>query len=236
LPPLAFFPSAAKERLQEVSLPSYACPGQPSLTDNCAPSAVRHLPPPSYTEFITISREIATLETSLVELQTLLHDWKSVPESLSGLSSLADDASQRKSSSSSTTGGPAARDGGGNGSRRSSVADLQSLYRTQLQALYSQVAGSQKFIPMIPGRHVVAETGAFVELNPATYKAKGGVHLFLLDDLVLIAGVKRRPGGDDKKDGSRGGDDGRLVAEKCWQLAEVTVVDVKDSNGTSLIV
>lgn len=158
-----------------------------------------------------------------------------MPESLSGLSSLAaDDASQRKSSSSSTVAGSVnGRDVGGSSSRRSSVADLQSLYRTQLQALYSQVAGSQKFIPMIPGRHVVAETGAFVELNPATYKPKGGVHLFLLDDLVLIAGVKRRPGGDEKKDGGRDGEDGKLVAEKCWQLAEVTVVDVKDSSGAS---
>lgn len=182
----------------------------------------------SYTEFITISREISTLEASLLELQSLLSDWKSVPESLSGLSSYAaDDPALRRSIASSigsSSNVPAS-------TRRSSVADLQSLYRTQLQALYSQVSGSQKFIPLIPGRHVVAETSAFVELNPATYKVKGGVHLFLLDDLVLVAAVKRRTGAEEMKAKKGGESDGKLVAEKCWMLAEVTVVDVKDSGG-----
>lgn len=182
----------------------------------------------SYTEFITISREISTLEASLLELQSLLSDWKAVPESLSGLSSdAADDPALRRSIASSlgsSSNVPAS-------TRRSSIADLQSLYRTQLQALYSQVSGSQKFIPLIPGRHVVAETSAFVELNPATYKVKGGVHLFLLDDLVLVAAVKRRTGAEEMKEKKGGESDGKLLAEKCWMLAEVTVVDVKDSGG-----
>lgn len=145
-------------------------------------------------------------------------------------------------------------------SRRSSVADLQTLYRTQITTLWSSVSGSQKFVPLIPGRHVVAEASTFVELNPATYKVKGAVRIFVLDDLVLVAGIRKsrlgggsisRRGGEGNegggslsarsslngRDGKGGvggetaGREGTLVAERCYVLTEVTVVDAKDSGG-----
>lgn len=44
-------------------------------------------------------------------------------------------------------------------------------------------------------------------------------------------------GGKGKgKEGGEDGREGRLVAEKCWILAEVTVVDVKDSGGLFFLV
>lgn len=109
---------------------------------------------------------------------------------------------------------------------RNSVLDLQQLYRAQLTTLWSTVEGSQKYLPLIPGRHLVFETHNFIELNPATYKAKQSVSLFLLSDLLLIAGRRRtKTAVADEK--ARG----RMVAERCWVLADLVVIDVKDSGG-----
>lgn len=110
------------------------------------------------------------------------------------------------------------------------------MYKVQLTNLWSTVEGSQKYIPLAPGRHLVFETHNFVELNAATYKAKQSVSLFLLNDLLLIAGRRRMKtasmngtGTERDKDRERG----RMVAERCWVLADLVVVDVKDSGGMS---
>lgn len=115
---------------------------------------------------------------------------------------------------------------------RNSVLDLQQVYKSQLTTLWSTVEGSQKYIPIAPGRHLVFETHTFVELNAATYKAKQSVSLFLLNDLLLIAGRRRTktvatPDMGDNKARDRG----RMVAERCWVLADLVVIDVKDSGG-----
>lgn len=114
--------------------------------------------------------------------------------------------------------------------QRNSVADLQTMYKQQLTTLWSTVEGSQKYLPLVPGRHLVFETHEFVELNAATYKAKQSVSMFLLNDLLLIAGRRRMKSvhGDDKEP-----ERGRMVAERCWVLADLVVVDVKDSGGES---
>lgn len=118
---------------------------------------------------------------------------------------------------------------------RNSVLDLQQVYKAQLTTLWSTVEGSQKYLPVAPGRHLVFETHTFVELNAATYKAKQSVSLFLLSDVLLIAGRRRTKtavtpqlSGDDK-----GRERGRMVAERCWVLADLVVIDVKDSGGES---
>lgn len=101
------------------------------------------------------------------------------------------------------------------------------MYKQQLTNLWSTVEGSQKYLPVVPGRHLVFETHEYVELNAATYRAKQSVSMFLLNDLLLIAGRRRvkTAGGDDKERGR-----GRMVAERCWVLADLVVVDVKDSG------
>lgn len=106
------------------------------------------------------------------------------------------------------------------------------MYKTQLTHLWSTVEGSQKYLPLVPGRHLVFETHDFVELNAATYKAKQSVSMFLLNDLLLIAGRRRMKnspalGSGEDKERERG----RMVAERCWVLADLVVVDVKDSGG-----
>jgi hypothetical protein len=113
------------------------------------------------------------------------------------------------------------------------------MYKAQLTNLWSTVEGSQKYIPLAPGRHLVFETHNFVELNAATYKAKQSVSMFLLNDLLLIAGRRRMKsvtaaaGGGNERGKER--ERGRMVAERCWVLADLVVVDVKDSGGKQRI-
>ncbi|EIW66056.1 hypothetical protein TREMEDRAFT_41093 [Tremella mesenterica DSM 1558] len=171
----------------------------------------------NYAEFVTISKEISTLENDMLELKELLAQWKDLPQLMGMESTLAPTLDKNGNLERRRT-------------QRNSVADLQQLYKSQITNLWSTVEGSQKYLPIVPGRHLVFETHNFVELNAATYKAKQSVSLFLLSDLLLIAGRRRLKaaatmGIDDKER-----DRGRMVAERCWVLADLVVVDVKDSG------
>jgi hypothetical protein len=106
--------------------------------------------------------------------------------------------------------------------QRSSVADLRVLYASQLQELHSTIEGSSKFVPATPGRHIICQISDTYSLNPATYKVEYAVHLVLFDGALLVAKRRRR----------RNGERGRLVAERCWMLNEIIIVDVKDTSGT----
>lgn len=170
----------------------------------------------NYAEFVTISKEIGTLENDMLELKDLLAQWKDLPQLMGMEATLAPTLDKNGNLERRRT-------------QRNSVADLQQLYKSQITNLWSTVEGSQKYLPIVPGRHLVFETHHFVELNAATYKAKQSVSLFLLSDLLLIAGRRRTkvaPGGLEDKERDRG----RMVAERCWVLADLVVVDVKDSG------
>lgn len=110
--------------------------------------------------------------------------------------------------------------------QRNSLADLATLYKSQLSALWDGVEGAQKFLPYVPGRHIITESASFIELNSATYKPKQQVHLFLLNDAMLVSVKKRR--------GTGVGGAMRLVAERCFNLSEIVVVDLKDGGGKLL--
>ena len=96
-----------------------------------------------------------------------------------------------------------------------------------MQTLHSQIEGSVKFAPTIAGRHVISETDGIFSLNAATYKVDYTVRFVVLDDLVLVA-KRRNRRGREERDGGRG-EGGKLVAEKCWALSEMLVLDTKDS-------
>ncbi|PKI83108.1 Exo84p [Malassezia vespertilionis] len=156
----------------------------------------------NYAEFITISKEIATLENDMLEFKDLLSEWKQLPQQLKiedplrefGIGSLK-----------------------GN---RSSLVDLEQIYKAQIAALWENIEGSQKFVPYAPNRHLIAETSQFIELNAATYKPKQAVALFLLDSLLLIAVQRRKHYGSQV----------HLVAERAFGLSEIVVVDLKDTK------
>ncbi|PWN52446.1 hypothetical protein IE53DRAFT_367213 [Violaceomyces palustris] len=162
----------------------------------------------NYSEFITISKEIATLENDMLELKELLAEWKQLPQALE-----LDDAVG------ATTLSETFRGKGGRGNRASMI-DLQQIYRAQITSLWEGIEGSQKFLPYVPGRHLIAEASTFTELNAATYKPRQGVALFLLDDLLLVAVRKKRQMSSKV----------RLVAERCFSLGEIVVIDLKDGG------
>ncbi|KAJ7150404.1 exo84 subunit/exocyst complex component [Mycena filopes] len=167
----------------------------------------------NYAEFVMISKEITTLENEMMELKESLSEYKSMPSLLH----IPDPAMTSSSGLSSY--------------RRSSVADLRIMYFNQMQTLHSQIEGSAKFAPTTPGRHVVGEVEGVIALNAATYKPTGKVKFVVLDDAVLVARRRRRAGGGGSgRDGAGGGtSEGKLVAERCWSLNDMLVLDTKDS-------
>lgn len=81
-------------------------------------------------------------------------------------------------------------------------------------------------MPAIPGRHIILEIESSWSLNAATYKVEYAVHFVLLDDLLLVAKRRKR----------RTGEGGKLVAEKCWPINEISLLDMKDTQGVLLFI
>nr|CAG8586633.1 1454_t:CDS:10 [Entrophospora candida] len=108
---------------------------------------------------------------------------------------------------------------------RNNATDIQSIWKAQIQLLWDHVEGAQKLVPLVPGRHIVREFSNFVEINASTNKPKQAVHMFLLNDCLLIAVKKKRQAA--KETSSRV----KLVADRCWSLEDIGVVDVRDGNG-----
>lgn len=153
----------------------------------------------------------------MLELKELLSDYKSMPMTLH-----IPDPTSTSSSMLSTY-------------KRSSIADLRVLYFNQMQTLHATVEGSSKFVPTTPGRHVVGEMENVFSLNAATYKVIGKVKFVLLDDAVLVARRRRRnAGATSGEGGSSTVNEGKLVAERCWPLNEMLVLDTKDSPSEYL--
>lgn len=125
--------------------------------------------------------------------------------------------------------------GAARGRKRSSIANLEALWNAQLHALWKNVEGSQKFLPAIPGRHVVHETGYWMELDAATWKSKRPAHLFLLNDHLLVATKKKKQrvdpntlvNGDATEKSSA-----KLLADRCWPLQEIDIIDITASGGS----
>ena len=177
------------------------------------------------TQFIKISKEAEKLKGEMRTLRGLMAE---VTTSLSQASISAGAPEPR-----------AALDDGARArarkqANRSSVANLEAMWNTQLQALWKNVEGSQKFLPAIPGRHVVLEQSTWIELDPATWKPGRKAHLFLLNDHLMVAQRRKRridpnalANGDAAQKSSS-----RTVADKCWPLQDIDIIDLA-STGRS---
>jgi len=164
----------------------------------------------NYGAFVAMSKDIATLENEMLELKSVLEEFKTLPNDLDmGLGMTTE----------SNLSGEAKRK-----AARNSVADVNALYRNQLELLWETVEGSQKFLPIQPGRHILSESKSFVELNPITYQPKQAVHLVLLDDSILIAVQKQSHSATGKA---------KLMAEKCFNLAQISIVGLDDGPDLS---
>lgn len=163
------------------------------------------------TQFIKISKEADKLKGEMRMLRTLMSELTgAIGQATTAGGSGADAAKARRIAN------------------RSSVANLEALWNSHLQTLWKRVEGSQKYLPAIPGRHIVYESSRWVELNAATWKPRRRVHLIMLNDHLLVAADKKRPEGT-----TNGKDNNRdklapqpLVAIRCWPLEDVNMVDL----------
>lgn len=110
---------------------------------------------------------------------------------------------------------------------RSSVFVLEKMWVTELQSLFKHVDGASKYIQAIPGRHVLAESGRWYEINVGTWKATKTTHLFILNDLVLVASKKA-------SSGQESGSSKKLQAVHCWPLYEVKISQITPPHGSGL--
>ncbi|KAJ6090035.1 hypothetical protein N7467_005251 [Penicillium canescens] len=170
------------------------------------------------TQFIKISKEaeklkdeMRTLRTLMAELTTALGQ-TSVGNTPNPMSPVEDSFPKRNAN-------------------RSSVANLESMWSVQLQTLWKTVEGSQKFLPAVPGRHIVLETGNWAELDSATWKPRRPVHLVLLNDHLLVA-AKKRKRVEQSHPHHRGPVPTKLVAEDCWPLQDIDMIDLGANLGT----
>ncbi|CAI4059821.1 hypothetical protein SUVZ_04G3150 [Saccharomyces uvarum] len=93
---------------------------------------------------------------------------------------------------------------------RSSVFILEKLWDTELDQLFKNVEGAQKFINSTKGRHILMNSANWMELNITTGKLLQMVQIFILNDLVLIADKSR----DKQND---------FAVSQCYPLKDVTV-------------
>ncbi|KAJ1653943.1 exocyst complex component exo84 [Dispira simplex] len=177
----------------------------------------------TYPEFIEISKELMKLETDMFLVKDLLSEMKVIGEDL------LSNASQNAPANSTETGGVALSSTAATAklqrrrTLRSSVADQQALFHAQMTSLWNTVEDSQKFLPFHPNRHVVTEYHGLKELNPTTYQYKQTVSLILLNDSLLVAARRKRAKTAKPV----------LVADKCWPLNGITVVDLRDTRDLS---
>lgn len=170
------------------------------------------------TQFIKISKEAEKLKGEIDTLRGLMSELTGAlgqanPSTLNGIKSPT----------------PSERTSARKNANRSSVANLESMWNVQLQTLWKTVERSQKFLPAIPGRHIVLETPHWVELDSATWKPKRPVHIVLLNDHLLVASKKRKR--MDPNNPQQGPAPTKLVAEECWSLQEIDLIDLGANLG-----
>jgi hypothetical protein len=185
------------------------------------------------TQFIKISKEADKLKSEMRGLRTLMGELTSAlgHATSAGGAGLSDTGSvlhmaDRKRAN------------------RSSVANLEAMWTSHLQTLWKRVEGSQKYLPALPGRHIILESQRWVELNAATWKPRRRVALVLLNDHLLIATEKKRLvdatptknnrqsmyGGTPEKPSAT--TQTTLIADRCWPLSDVSMADISTRSST----
>lgn len=91
------------------------------------------------------------------------------------------------------------------------------------------IEGSQKFLPNSVGRHIIQDAGSWIELDNATYKSRRSIQIVLLNDHLLIASRKKRKTDNPEARGPAV----KLVADRCWPILDIEVVDMAGTNESS---
>ncbi|KAF3904535.1 hypothetical protein ABW21_db0201219 [Orbilia brochopaga] len=179
-------------------------------------------------QFISISKEIGNVKDEMRTLRNLLAELDLTTQTLNSAadSELLSPVAAEASAMDTLLGGSSGN-AKKNRRNRNSVADLTQMWATHLKLLWERVENSQKYLPASPGRHIVMDSPQWVELNSATWKPMRQVHMFLLNDHLLVASLKkRRPDATN-----RGGPPTKLFAEHCWPLSDVEMIDLASSSA-----
>ncbi|KAE8441004.1 exocyst complex component exo84 [Mollisiaceae sp. DMI_Dod_QoI] len=174
------------------------------------------------TQFIKISKEAEKLKGEMRALKNLMSELKINTTALRTTSSQSPNVTDGFDQGFPST--LSKRD------KRSSVADRTAMWNSQLQALWKTVEGSQKFLPALPGRHVVQNAGLWIELDNATWKSRRAMQIILLNDHLLVASRKKRKmegNGDQRQAPSK------LVADRCWPLLDIEMVDLAGTSEST---
>lgn len=166
----------------------------------------------SYKEIIKVNADVVDAESRLKQLKTCL---KNTNETVSQLKEVAERRVEMEEKSKHES-RSAARSGIEKRKDRSSVILLEQMWSSQMATLFKNVEGAQRVISPIPGRHIVAESARWYELNATTWRPLQPAHLFVLNDHILVGSKKRKNEGSSKS----------LVVSHCWALRDVKVVEV----------
>ncbi|KAI9029667.1 Cullin repeat-like-containing domain protein [Phycomyces nitens] len=167
----------------------------------------------NYTEFVAISKEISNLDGDVLHLKGYLNELRNIWE---GFLASTDTSNELLPANTGAFSEPILPQ-----RKRSELmaTDMQTIHRAQIVALWENVEGSQKFIPYAQDRQIVRECVNFVEIDPRTGQPRQAVHIFILNNCILVASRKKRSMANKYK----------LVAEYFWVLENTTVLDIKDS-------
>ncbi|KAI9821904.1 MAG: exocyst complex component exo84 [Pycnora praestabilis] len=166
------------------------------------------------TQFIKISREAEKLKGEMRTLRSLMSELESTLNQPTPYNSV----SRKKAN-------------------RGSIADQEVLWNSQLQSLWKNIEGSQKFLPAIPGRHVLQRSEYWSELNAATWKPMRSVTIILLNDHLLVA-TQKRARMDQPSPNAIGSSPkppptpSKFVAQRCWPLQDIKVDDLTATSAT----
>jgi hypothetical protein len=189
---------------------------------------LRHNVYQNRTQFIKISKEADKLKTEMRTLRTLMG------ELTGALSNATSAGGSDATSDSAMTMADRKR------ANRSSVANLEAMWSTHLQTLWKRVEGSQKYLPALPGRHIIVESQRWIELNAATWKPRRRIALVLLNDHLLVASEKKR---NDQVAGAARSNrmsaynpqsQSVYTAERCWPLHDVQLTDISTRESSTV--
>ncbi|KAJ1835463.1 exocyst complex component exo84 [Coemansia sp. RSA 2711] len=161
----------------------------------------------NYESFVFISKEISSMERDMQLLRELLH----------GINEMGDELMEPEPDEASRV--------GRRRTQRMSMANQHDMFKDQLARLWRTVRESQRLVPFAPGRHVVGEARSVSELSPSTLQTRQKVDIVVLSDMVLVAARKRG-----------GGAQTVLVADRAFELANVSVADVGDAARSGFLV
>ncbi|SCU84450.1 LADA_0D01750g1_1 [Lachancea dasiensis] len=174
----------------------------------------------SYSQVLRVNRDLSSASTELKHLRSSVKELQLVMGEFEGMAdkrlqlerqpSLRTQRSEQPASLLPPVKANKRRD-------RTSVYMLERMWKSELSTLFKAVEGAQKFISPVPGRHILLETSDWYEVNAATLKPLKAVHVFLLNDLIMVATKNR----DNRQHD--------LIACHCHLLRE-TVVDPQVEN------